>query len=141
MADSKQRVAIGALFAGLVVLMLAACGSGTSTAPPAVGSVAPVLTSVAESSPTTSETSPVADGSFVMPNEVGKILQDAQDDVQRVSGNPLFFTSSTDATGAGRAQILDRNWQVCTQNVPAGTTVGADASIDFGTVKLDESCP
>jgi hypothetical protein len=78
---------------------------------------------------------------FVMPDEVGKILQAAQDDIQRVSGNPVFFTSSTDATGAGRHQILDRDWQVCTQSVPAGTKVGPDTKIDFGVVRTSETCP
>lgn len=76
-----------------------------------------------------------------MPNEVGQVLQDAQDDVQRVSGNPMFVTFSTDLTGAGRMQVLDRNWQVCTQNVAPGTAVGADVKINFGVVKLDEKCP
>jgi hypothetical protein len=76
-----------------------------------------------------------------MPNEVGKILQAAQDDIQRVSGNPIFFTSSTDATGAGRHQILDRDWWVCTQSVAAGTKVGPDARIDFGVVRTSETCP
>jgi hypothetical protein len=76
-----------------------------------------------------------------MPDEVGKILQAAQDDIQRVSGNPVFFTSSTDATGAGRHQILDRDWQVCAQSVPAGTKVGPDTKIDFGVVRTSETCP
>lgn len=79
--------------------------------------------------------------SFRMPNEVGKVLQAAQDDIQRVSGNPLFYTSSTDATGAGRMQVLDRNWKVCTQNIQAGTRVNQDSDISFGAVKLDEQCP
>lgn len=75
-----------------------------------------------------------------MPNELGKNLQDAQDDVQAASGNPLFFTRSSDATGAGRHQILDRDWKVCAQNVPAGTSVSDEADIVFSVVKLDESC-
>ncbi len=79
--------------------------------------------------------------SFSMPNEVGKGLQEAQDDVQRVSGNPVFFTDSTDASGQGRMQILDRNWKVCSQNVPPGTSVTQDTDISFAAVKLDENCP
>jgi hypothetical protein len=76
-----------------------------------------------------------------MPNEVGANLQGAQDDIQRVSGNPLFITRSEDATGAGRHQVLDRNWKVCSQNVPPGTSVDQSVGITFGAVKLAESCP
>jgi glucodextranase-like protein len=81
------------------------------------------------------------DGSFVMPNEVGANLQEAQDDVQRASGDPLFVSHSRDATGAGRFQILDRDWKVCGQNVPAGQRVSGIAHIVFSTVKDYEDCP
>jgi hypothetical protein len=53
-----------------------------------------------------------ATGSFLMPNEVGKVLQDAQDDIQRISGNPVYLTRSTDASGQGRFQVLDTKWHV-----------------------------
>jgi hypothetical protein len=75
-----------------------------------------------------------------MPNEVGRVLQDAQDDIQRVSGDPVFFSHSHDLLGS-RFQILDRDWKVCTQNVAPGQTVSAIGHIDFGVVKLSESCP
>jgi hypothetical protein len=68
------------------------------------------------------------------------VLQDAQDDTQRVSGDPIFFSHSHDLLG-DRHQILDRDWQVCTQNVPTGDRVSAIGHIDFGVVKLDETCP
>lgn len=76
-----------------------------------------------------------------MPNEVGKVLQDAQDEIQRVSGNPIFITRSVDATGQDRHQVLDRNWQVCSQNVARGKRVSQDIEITFSVVKVDESCP
>lgn len=75
-----------------------------------------------------------------MPNEVGKVLQSAQDDIQRVSGDPAFFSHSHDLLG-DRFQVLDRNWKVCTQNAAPGTKMSAVAHIDFGVVKLEESCP
>ena len=78
---------------------------------------------------------------FVMPDEVGKILQTAQDDLQRVSGNPLYYSSSSDASGADRLQVLDRNWKVCSQNVAPGAMVNSQTTVDFAVVKLDESCP
>jgi len=76
-----------------------------------------------------------------MPNEVGKVLQDAQDDIQRVSGDPVFFSHSEDATGQDRFQVIDSNWKVCSQNVAPGTTVPFDAHVVFSVVKLDENCP
>lgn len=76
-----------------------------------------------------------------MPNEVGRVLQSAQDDLQRVSGNPVYFSSSSDATGQGRHQILDRDWKVCSQNVAAGAAVAPDTTVNFLVVKLDETCP
>lgn len=81
-----------------------------------------------------------ADG-FVMPNEVGKNLQEAQDHVQNVADSPLFQTDSTDATGQGRSQFYDRNWKVCSQNVKPGTRVSEDTHISFAAVKNDEACP
>ncbi len=97
-------------------------------------------TPAAVTAASTTPTAPSAD-SFVMPNEVGQGLQAAQDDIQRVSGNPLFFTDSTDASGAGRLQILDRDWKVCSQNVAPGARVNQDSDISFAAVKLGEACP
>ncbi|HEY5199702.1 MAG TPA: hypothetical protein VIJ31_02240 [Acidothermaceae bacterium] len=77
-----------------------------------------------------------------MPDLRGKVLQTAQDAIQALTGDAVFFTTSHDATGAGRHQILDRDWKVCTQNVAPGTAFDAAAKIDFGVVRVDtESCP
>jgi hypothetical protein len=78
--------------------------------------------------------------SWTMPNLVGANLQDAQNAIQALTDNAIFFTKSHDATGAGRQQILDRNWKVCSQNVRPGTKITADTAIDFGAAKLDERC-
>lgn len=82
-----------------------------------------------------------SDGSFAMPNEVGNNLQEAQDDIQRASGDPLFVSHSRDATGGDRFQILDRDWKVCGQNVPPGQRVSAVGHIVFSVVKDYEDCP
>ncbi len=68
------------------------------------------------------------------------MLQDAQDEIQRVSGDPVFYSHSHDLLGT-LFQVLDANWKVCTQNLPQGATVSAVGHVDFGVVKLDESCP
>lgn len=78
---------------------------------------------------------------WTMPNMVGLVLQDAQDKMQVLTGNPMFYTASTDASGAGRMQVLDSNWQVCSQTPAAGTQFGSDTSVSFAAVKLAESCP
>lgn len=31
--------------------------------------------------------------------------------------------------------------EVCSQNIPAGSTFTDDTTVDFGVVKLDEICP
>jgi uncharacterized lipoprotein len=85
--------------------------------------------------------SDAANDTFAMPNEVGKVLQTAQDDIQRVSGNLIFITHSTDATGQSRLQIFDRDWKVCKQNIASGKRVSQDADINFSVVKIEESCP
>jgi len=76
-----------------------------------------------------------------MPNLVGQNLQAAQDAIQLLTGSAVFLTSSTDATGQGRAQVLDANWMVCSQNVPPDTAITTDTMIEFAAVKLDERCP
>jgi hypothetical protein len=78
--------------------------------------------------------------SWTMPNLVGKGLQEAQDAIQELTGYGIVITMSHDATGANRFQLADRNWKVCTQNVPPGATITRETRIDFGAVKLEESC-
>jgi hypothetical protein len=115
----------------LVTAVLAAgiAVAGCSSAHPAASASTAPSTAPAQSST-----------SFTMPNEVGHVLQDAQDDLQRVSGNPTYYSRSHDLLG-DRHQILDRDWQVCTQNIAAGATVSESDTVDFGVVKLSESCP
>ncbi|HEX5403687.1 MAG TPA: hypothetical protein VFX16_15455 [Pseudonocardiaceae bacterium] len=76
-----------------------------------------------------------------MPDLVGTNLQTAQNKMQSVTGDPIFLTSSHDATGRQRMQVFDRDWNVCTQNIPPGTLFNLKSKIDFGAVKLTESCP
>ncbi len=75
-----------------------------------------------------------------MPDLVGRNLQGAQDAIQSLTGYGIAVTTSSDATGAGRLQVVDRNWRVCAQSVAAGTTITAGTSIEFSAVKLEERC-
>jgi len=56
-----------------------------------------------------------------MPDVVGMNLQAAQDLIQTQG---VFFSRSEDATGAGRMQILDRDWVVVDQTPAAGELIG-----------------
>lgn len=73
-----------------------------------------------------------------VPDFVGMVLQTAQDTAQ---AEGFFLLTSHDSTGAGRMQVLDRNWRVCSQSRAAGTSVPTSTTLDFGAVKLEESCP
>ncbi|UXY33851.1 PASTA domain-containing protein [Streptomyces albidocamelliae] len=73
-----------------------------------------------------------------VPDVVGMGLQSAQDAAQAAGFHRL---TSHDSLGRARMQILDRDWKVCAQNVEAGAVRATDTELDFGAVKLDETCP
>nr|WP_234444407.1 PASTA domain-containing protein [Streptomyces sp. NRRL F-525] len=73
-----------------------------------------------------------------VPHFVGMGLQSAQNAAQKQG---FYSLKSHDSLGRNRHQILDRDWKVCSQNVKAGTTTSTDTQLDFGAVKLDETCP
>ncbi|MEW2174172.1 hypothetical protein AB0935_30265 [Streptomyces sp. NPDC007027] len=90
---------------------------------------------------TTPELSPSKENSTekkAVPNFVGMGLQSAQDAAQ---AEGFYSLRSHDSAGRDRMQAFDRNWKVCSQNVKAGKTVGTDTTLDFGAVKLEETCP
>jgi hypothetical protein len=135
------------IIAGVVVAGFAsACNSGgTQALDSGVGTPSAAAAAAAASSSTDSTPSShaaAAAESWVMPNERGKDLQSAQDDIQSITNDGIFFTRSHDATGRGRHQILDRDWQVCSQNVRAGSKIVAGTDIVFNVVRVEtESCP
>lgn len=79
--------------------------------------------------------------SWTMPNLIGMDLQGAQDAIQSLTRGEVWFSSSTDLTGRGRAQLSDRNWQVCTSTPTPGARFTVDTDIDFGVVRVSEECP
>jgi hypothetical protein len=93
-----------------------------------------------EESEGASAASPAAE-SWIMPNEIGKSLQIAQDDLQALTGNPMFVSTSEDLTGQGRQQIMDRNWQVCSSTPPPGAPFTLQTNVVFGVVRDSERCP
>jgi len=125
-------------------LALAACNGAPAPVggptPPPTPSSAPVTAAAPTAAPKPTASADAGPTSWRMPNLVGRGLQDAQDQIQALTGNRIFLTKSHDATGAGRHQILDRDWKVCDQNVRPGATITAETVIDFGAVKLSERC-
>lgn len=132
------------------VIFLTACG-GDEPTPPAKTVTVTAEAKTSESTtatttmaplpapPTTTE-APAAPASWVMPSAIGMNLQDAQDGMQALTGNPFFVTLSEDATGQGRNQVLDANWKVCAQTPEPGASFTAETKIVFYSVKLNEPC-
>src|SRR5947209_20308078 len=119
----KPTVALTACF---VACVLAGCSGG--------GNPAPSTVTVHDSS---GQSPAQAAESWTMPNEIGKYLQTAQDDIQALTGNPMFISTSKDLTGQGRHQINDRNWQVCSSTPQPGETFTSRTNVVFGVVKID----
>lgn len=72
-----------------------------------------------------------------LPDFTGMDLQDAQDAAQ---AKGFYNLRDKDATGAGRFQILDHDWQVCSQE-PAPGTHGLEITVTMYAVKKYETCP
>lgn len=92
-------------------------------------------TSTTSATPTTIPETTASTKQAVMPAvPCGTNLQDAQNMVQAAG---VFYSRSTDATGRGRHQILDRDWVVVGQTPPAGTPIGEGDAV-FSVVKISE---
>lgn len=91
------------------------------------------------STPTTAtNTSKTHAQNKTVPNFIGMGLQSAQDTAQATG---FYSLKSHDSLGHDRMQILDRDWKVCSQTPTAGTTTATDTELDFGAVKVEETCP
>jgi beta-lactam-binding protein with PASTA domain len=134
---SISRTATTTTVAALLLAALTACGptaeTGADAKPTAPASKEPATGATAP----TPEPSTTAETTATLPDMVGKGLQSAQDEAQAAG---FHLLTSHDALGRGRNQILDRGWKVCSQK-PAPGTQATDVKVDFGTVKLEETCP
>lgn len=118
----------------LTVFTLVGCDPAT---PPTGSSDTPTAaTTTADPAPSPESDRPVE--RKVVANFVGMGLQSAQDKAQ---ADGFYLLKSHDSAGRDRMQALDRNWKVCSQNYAAGKTIPTDTELDFGAVKLDETCP
>ena len=137
----------GALPTVGAVLGLLTAGCADAPAPPPAPAppsrpsfTVPPPVTVTAASPTTVVVATEGPRRWTMPNLVGKNLQEAQDAIQELTAFEIPITTSHDATGAGREQLLDRNWKVCSQNIAAGAEISSTSRIDFGAVRTDERC-
>jgi beta-lactam-binding protein with PASTA domain len=115
-----------------LAVLVAGCNPqvGNTQAPPAGGTPESAKSSGALTKP------------FSMPDVVGSNLQAAKETMKQASGDPLFLTSSHDATSQNRHQILAHDWKVCGQKPAPGTQITIKGSvIDFAVVRTEEKCP
>jgi hypothetical protein len=132
--------------------LLAACSGGGDGDEPVAAGGAESTGQTTTTETTTTTTTPAstsegtappnggddASGEMTVPDAVGLDLQLAQDTMQAAG---FYSLISHDATGQDRFQVLDRNWTVCDQTPPGGTTAEPATQIDFSAVKDDETCP
>ena len=76
-------------------------------------------------------------GTRQLPDGIGKVLSYAFDAAQSAG---LSNLTTHDASGRMRAQVLYTDWKVCFMT-PRPGTVPSSSRVDFGVVKLQESCP
>lgn len=115
--------------------ILAALATVTACQPTSTTSSGSTTTATATSS---GDSKTSTSSKKTVPNFVGMGLQSAQDTAQKAG---FYALKSHDALGRARHQILDRDWKVCSQNIKTGTRTSTSTKLDFGAVKLDETCP
>lgn len=128
--------ALTAALACLAAVTLVGCDPATTD--PKSAEPAASESSAAASAAPPSEKSGTPAESKAVPDFVGMGLQSAQDTAQAAG---FYLLTSHDSAGRDRLQALDRNWKVCSQSVKAGKKVSTDTELDFGAVKLEETCP
>ncbi|MER5896919.1 PASTA domain-containing protein [Streptomyces sp. NPDC001876] len=125
-----------AALACLAAVTLVGCDPAATDPKPAAPGASESSTDAPAAPPSGKTDEPPA--SKAVPNFVGMGLQSAQDKAQ---AEGFYLLTSHDSAGRDRLQALDRNWKVCSQSVKAGRTVSTDTELDFGAVKLAETCP
>ncbi|MFJ5865804.1 hypothetical protein ACIQEY_15490 [Streptomyces parvus] len=98
----------------------------------------PAATEPATKAPAPSATEEEQAERKAVPDFVGMGLQSAQDAAQ---AEGFYSLKSHDSAGRDRMQAFDRNWKVCSQNMAPGKVIPTDTTLDFGAVKLEETCP
>lgn len=142
---------VAAIVTGAAVLALTACGGGAApaatvtqvaptvtVAPPVTVTATPTPSPTVEPEAAETQAAPAAPETFTMPKVVGENLQLAQDILQKQGS---YVLDQEDALGLDRIQVMDSNWQVCSQTPKAGKKVPVETVVLLASVKLTESCP
>ncbi|WP_314411384.1 PASTA domain-containing protein [Streptomyces kroppenstedtii] len=147
----STRITTALLLTALAAATLTACDSDDpepqTPAPASTSKEATPTPKDPDPTPTTNDptaTPPEADTpapeakqeTATLPDMTGKVLQTAQDEAQALG---FYSLTSSDATGQDRFQAFDRNWKVCSQTPKPGKHP-VETTINFDTVKLDETC-
>jgi beta-lactam-binding protein with PASTA domain len=119
-------------------ILFAAAAGGVVACQPTDGSKSSGAPSPAATASASTDDKPTATERKTVPNFVGMGLQSAQDAAQE---RGFYSLKSHDSLGRDRMQAFDRNWKVCSQNVKAGMSRSTATTLDFGAVKLEETCP
>ncbi|MDX2729966.1 PASTA domain-containing protein [Streptomyces sp. PA03-2a] len=127
----NTRTATAAVLVCLAAAALVGCDPATTSRQPTTPTTVGAMSKQPSSDDKPAERKAV-------PDFVGMGLQSAQDAAQKAG---FYALTSHDSAGRDRLQAFDRNWKVCSQNHKAGKTIPLDTELDFGTVKLEESCP
>ncbi|MFE7713023.1 hypothetical protein ACFU6I_46560 [Streptomyces sp. NPDC057486] len=128
----NTRILVAALSC-LAALALTGCDPATTSQQPATP---PPSVTASDATAPEKDNKPVERAT--VSNFVGMGLQSAQDKAQ---ADGFYLLTSHDSAGRDRMQAFDRNWKVCSQNYAPGKNVPVDTKLDFGAVKLEESCP
>ncbi|MCF3146406.1 DUF3761 domain-containing protein [Streptomyces platensis] len=158
--EEKKHARLGCAVIAVFVLLVGGCvnlmdgdeGSQSSTSS-SVSDASDAADSSATSDPADAadetgapEASDASDGgdasdgessTVTVPDYAGSNLQEAQDDAQ---GRGIYLLESRDLSVRDRAQVWDRNWQVCGQEPAAGAEMADTETLTFTVVKTGESC-
>ncbi|MGW8884289.1 hypothetical protein [Streptomyces sp. NPDC055749] len=137
MGDNLSTRTLAAAIVCLAAASLVGCAPAATDPTPTAPAASESSTAAPAAMPSEKEEEEPAETKAV-PNFVGMGLQSAQDKAQ---ADGFYLLTSHDSAGRDRLQALDRNWKVCSQNIKAGKTVSTDTKLDFGAVKLEETCP
>ena len=111
----------------------------TSTTPsPAAPPAETTAAAVVREPPASPATTPATEPTYTMPALDGMNLQLAQDTLQALGS---YLMDQQDASGLGRVQVIDSNWQVCSQDPGPGSVIPESTLVTLAAVKLDETCP
>ncbi|MFD5397768.1 DUF3761 domain-containing protein [Streptomyces sp. NPDC127097] len=152
--EEKKNARLGCAVIAVFVLLVGGCvnlmdgdgGSKPSTSSSVSDATDAADTSDPSAASDASDASDAAGGSdasdsesstVTVPDYAGSNLQEAQDDAQ---GRGIYLLESRDLSVRHRAQMWDRNWQVCAQEPAAGSDMADTETLTFTVVKTGESC-